>query len=188
MARLKHSASASGIELIVVGLVLAVTGAGAVALLVLGLSGLYVGAYGTAVAELAGFLLGGGCFTLSYRRYLDRLEAWAPKEIEGAIASPVTASVPAPGDSNRPDAPAAASPADPAAPAADAAAQPVSTDVVVAVATLAYGLMIALGGLIWTRGEDLVFNLVAAGLLIICAAAVSWLGRRSRRAAAAAEA
>src|SRR5215468_6586727 len=50
--------SASGVGLIVAGLVLALVGAASVICLVLALSHLYVGRYRIALSELAGFALG----------------------------------------------------------------------------------------------------------------------------------
>jgi hypothetical protein len=145
----------SGFGLIVLGLALALVGAGSVMLLVLALSHLYVAHYATALGEMAGCALAGGVFLKSYGPYLDRLERRAPQD------SP------------------------PGGPEADtagerSAAEPAPTSVVVAVATAAYGLLIILAGLCWTEGTATLWNAVAGTGLIACAAVVWWLGRGSQ--------
>ena len=70
--------------------------------------------------------------------------------------------------------------AEPAAPEPDegkAPAEPAAPGKVVAVASGTYGVLLVLGGLIVTRGEGLVFNLLAGAGLIVSAAVVWWLGR-----------
>ncbi len=155
--------STSGVGLIAAGLVLALVGAASVMFLVLALSHLYVGQYQTAGAELVGFALGAVAFFWSYGPYLALLEARAPVEADARAVS---------------------APAGPAAPEPDAGrsrAEPASPNVVVAVASGAYGVLLVLGGLIVTRGEGLIFNLLTGAALIASAAAVWWLGRPNRR-------
>jgi hypothetical protein len=65
----------------------------------------------------------------------------------------------------------------PAAPGDRLATDPLPTSVIVAMATGAYGLLVAAGGLIWTRGEDLLLNVLAGGALLVAAALVWRLGR-----------
>jgi len=172
----EHSDSAGAGTLILTGLVLASLGAGSVALLVLGMSHLYVGACGAAIGELAGFLLMGGVFLASYGPYLDRLERWAPPVSHNAPPPPG----PSAEDMARETRHEPVEPAVPSPHTDRSAADPLPTDIVVAVATLLYGLLIALGGLIWTRGADLAFNLIAAAMFVVSAGVVAWLGRRAR--------
>jgi Na+/proline symporter len=57
------------------------------------------------------------------------------------------------------------------------AAQPAPTSVVVAAATVAYGLIIAILGVIWTQGIDLILNVAAGAAFLLSAALVWWFGR-----------
>jgi hypothetical protein len=156
----QHGGSASGADLIATGLLLALLGAGSVLLLILALSQLYVGRYGAAAGELIGCVLGGPVFLRSYGPYLTRLEQRAPPEPRAGL-------------------PSEAPPPDQQCPGAE----PAPTPVVVALTTAAYGLLIALAGSAWARGTALVFNLVAGGALLGCAALVYWLGRPPGRGA-----
>src|SRR5262245_10215473 len=140
----------SGIGLIVLGLALAVLGAGAVMLLVVALSHLYVGVYPLALGELAACAVAGGAFLKAYGPYLDRLERRAPPEPAEAGAGATPAGDPAP------------------------------TGVVVAVVTGAYGLILILAGLVWTSGTARLLNGVGGLGLVACAALVWWAGRESR--------
>jgi hypothetical protein len=160
----QHDGSTSGADLIATGLLLALLGAGSVLLLILALSQLYVGRYGAAAGELIGCALGGAVFLRSYGPYLTRLEQRAPPEPRPGLpsealpqAKPATASPPS--DQQSPG------------------AEPAPTPVVVALTTAAYGLLIALSSSVWARGTALVFNLLAGGALLGCAALVYWLGR-----------
>src|SRR5207249_10226212 len=76
-------------------------------------------------------------------------------------------------------APLSTDPGTPEPDAGPAPAEPAAPGTVVAVASGAYGLLLVLGGLIVTRGEGLVFNLLAGAALIASAAVVWWLGRPS---------
>lgn len=146
-----NTGSASGIELIVGGLGLALLGAGAVMLMVLGLSLLYVGNYVRGGALLSGFVACGALFATFYGRYLDRLE----RRVGGPVAvssaeTPQAASVGSSGS------------------------EPMAVGGVIALATAAFGLLIIIGGLIWTRRADLLYNLLAGTALVVCAVAVRW--------------
>lgn len=57
-------------------------------------------------------------------------------------------------------------------------AEPLPTDLVVALAMSAYGLLIVGAGLIWTRAAHLAMNLLAAGGFFFVAGIVWRLGRR----------
>jgi hypothetical protein len=142
----------SGFGLIVLGLALALLGAGSVMLLVLALSHLYVGFFAAAFGELAGCALAGGIFFTSYGPYLDRLERRAPLEVLPPPPGPEQ------GSGRR-------------------TAEPAPTGVVVGVATAAYGLLIIFAGLLWTEGNARVWNALAGAALVACAAVAWWLGR-----------
>jgi hypothetical protein len=57
------------------------------------------------------------------------------------------------------------------------ATEPLPTNIVVAIAVAAYGLLIIVAGLIWTQGNNVILNLLAGGALLITAAIVWKLGR-----------
>ena len=159
--------AASGKTLIPAGLALAMLGALSVAMFVLGLSQLYVGRYDAAALHLGGFVLGTAGFLAGYGRYLDRLETWAPRDA-GAASPSAGASGPT---GTHPTTPAvASSPAD--------TRHAASTRTIVALATVAYGVIIGAGGAIWTRGFDRTCNLIAAGLFLLCSLVVASAGRR----------
>ncbi|MBN2292333.1 MAG: hypothetical protein JXM70_07905 [Pirellulales bacterium] len=145
----------NGFGLILVGLALSLLGAASVALMVIGLSYVYVGYYQRAVLLLAGYVFCGGIFLKTYGPYLQRLENHAPWK-KPAERQPVTTA-----DNDGTD------------------AQPLPANVIIALATAAYGLIIVSGGIIWTRGEDLVLNLIA-GSSLLGIAAIVWIagGRR----------
>lgn len=152
----KHAGA--GVDLILIGILLALLGAGSVMLMVLGLSYGYVGCYGLAAVLVAGFALGIGLFSRYYGPYLRRLEARAPRgQHDGASIDRQTVTVPS------------------------EPSRPLPTSLIVALAAAAYGLLMVLGGLIWTRGVDLVLNLLAGSGLILAAAIVWWLGRSRDR-------
>ena len=167
----RQEGSPSGVEFILTGLALALLGAGAVMLMVVGLSILYVGRYGPAVGLLFGFLLAGGLFLKLYGPYLGRLDSRASKEPAGS-------------SDESDEGPRSIAKSEQAATEArkDARADPLPTSVIIALATASYGVLIALGGVIWTAGGDLLLNLLAGGGLLVCAAVV-WLSGRSRWAA-----
>jgi hypothetical protein len=173
MRRLKKSrvGSPSGLEFILMGLALALLGAGAVMLMIVGLSLLYVGRYRPAAALLFGFLVAGGLFLKWYGPYLVRLEE---------RASTVPASLSDETDDGQPG----IERSQPRATEADedSRAEPLPVSVIIALAAAAYGLLIALGGVIWTEGKDLVLNLSAGGGLLFCAAVVWRMGRCGRPA------
>ncbi len=145
--------SPSGVELILIGLLLALLGSASIMLMVVGISLLYVGRYAPGAALLAGFLFAGGVFIACYGRYLNRLER--------RTADPAT---PAPTPSPR-------------APEASLPAEPAPAGRVIAVATAAYAVLIAAAGLIWTRGLHVTYNLLAAAALLLCAAIVWRAGK-----------
>jgi hypothetical protein len=147
--------SDSGLRLILCGLVLALLGAASVMLMVVGLSILYVGCYGSGLGLLAGFALGTTAFFRAYGPYLTRLERRAPPQMSPDLEA---ASI-----------------------ATEDRTEPLATNYIVALATGGYGLMIGGGGLIWTRGEQLTLNLLAAGAFLVAAIAVGWLGRPASR-------
>jgi len=142
--------SPSGLEFILMGLALALLGAGAMMLMVVGLSLLYVGRYGPAAGLLFGFLVAGGLFLRFYGPYLVRLD-------DRASTEPASSSDEADDGQRR-----------------IKRAEPLPTSVIIALATASYGLLITLGGVIWTEGKDLVLNLSAGGGLLVCAAVV-WI-------------
>jgi SSS family solute:Na+ symporter len=147
----------SGFGLILQGIALALLGAVSVMLMVVGLSFLYVGRYGSGLGLLAGFALGTIIFFRLYGPYLSFLEQRAPPR------SPSPAPVLPAEAHTLPD-----------------QSEPVSTNFIVAMATGGYGLLIGGGGLIWTRGEHLLLNLMA-GLAFLVAAGIVWLlGRPTR--------
>ncbi len=164
----RHEGSPSGVEFILTGLALALLGAGAVMLMVIGLSILYVGRYGPAVGLLFGFLLAGGLFLKLYGPYLERLDARASREPAGTSD-----------DADDEQRKITTSEQEATEASKDAQAEPLPTSVIIALATASYGVLIALGGIIWTAGGDLVLNLLAGGGLLVCAAVV-WLSARSR--------
>ena len=118
-------------------------------LMVVGLSCLYVGSYGWGVTLLAVCLSIAAVFFRTYGPYLDRLEQRAPpRRTEVAVTSH---SIPG-------------------------MAEPLSTDLVVALALTAYGTLIMVGSLIWTRGEPLALNLLAGGAFFVVGIMVWLLG------------
>lgn len=182
-----NDCSGAGVGLILTGMALALLGAASVMLLVIGASGLYVGRFTPALAELAGFILGSGIFLKSYGPYLARLEKRAPMDSDTTM--PHDPSVPdsPPGEvAERPPEAAALerSISEPARQGERSVADPLPTSVIVSLATGAYGLLVAAGGLIWTRGGDLVLNVLAGGALLIAAALVWRLGRTSSESSA----
>lgn len=172
---MKQKRTSPSIRLIAAGMVLAPIGTASVAMLVLGLSHLYIAQYRTAAIELVLCLIAGGVFLTFYGRYLDRLEQWAPSGSDqtGDAQPPVAATTSQESFSERTEATNTVAPS-------RSLGEPVSTDVVVAIVTLVYGMLIGVGGLIWTRGTALAFNLCAAVLFALCAGIVAWFGRRSR--------
>lgn len=162
--------SPSGLEFILMGLALALLGAGAMMLMVVGLSLLYVGRYGPAAGLLFGFLVAGGLFLRFYGPYLARLD-------DRASTEPASSSDEAEDGQRRIERP------EPKATEAhkDSRAEPLPTSVIIALATASYGLLVALGGVIWTEGKDLVLNLSAGGGLLVCAAVV-WITGHSAHA------
>lgn len=201
-----HAGNRSGWNLIFIGMILALIGAGAIALMVLGLSHLYVGHYRWAALELVGFLLGGAFFVACYGRYIDRLEFW------GKASQSVSSTMPPAIDDgsvipsiwelrctkcnysltgiNSRKCPECGGAFDPRSTweanhevptsqrlSGEEPVQPVRVSVVVSLSTVAYGLLLTIVGLIWTRGTDLVLNLVAGFAFLISAALVWWFGR-----------
>jgi hypothetical protein len=141
----------SGFRLILQGIGLALLGAVSVMLMVVGLSLLYVGRYGSGLGILVSFALGTLMFFRLYGPYLGFLEQRAPP------TSPSSPSVMSAGAHTLPD-----------------QNEPVSTNLIVALATGGYGLLIGGGGLIWTLGEHLILNLMA-GVAFLVAAGIVWL-------------
>lgn len=157
------SAQQSTRGLIPIGLGLALVGASGVSVLVLGLSELYVGDYRSAVLEGVVGLAALGLFFGTYGRYLDRLEAHtASPEDRAAPEEPADTTATPAGAVTSPDA---------------AAPTPVSTNVVIGIVGAANGLLIAGAGLIWTRGEALVLNVLAGLSLMLASLLVWWFGR-----------
>jgi len=153
----------SGAKLILTGLFLALLGAGAIMLMVLGVSYLYVARYGLAVINLGGLIFCGCIFLKTYGPYLDRLERWAPTKSSADLSGPdtqVSESTLIPPEQNQ-----------------EKTKEPQPTSVIVSIATSAYGLLVMLCGLIWTQGNDLILNLLAGGALLAIAAIVWRLGR-----------
>lgn len=155
--------SASGIGLILAGLGLAVTGAGAVMLLTVGLSALYLGRFVPGAVQLIGAAVAGGAFLSLYGPYLDRLEAWGGSTPEHA-------------PDQRPETAAGAGEPE--------SARPAPTSVVVALATTAYGIVVIFVGLFATQGTDRVFNVVAGVAFLISALLVWRVGREPPNAVA----
>lgn len=167
----------SGIGLILLGLALALFGAISVMAMVVGLSYLYVGSYAWGLALLAAFLLGAIGFLRAYGPYLDRLEQRAPARSAPTVATShefaasddaAFAHIPANSPSGCDKVQSGSS---------SPTAEPMSTDTVVALAMTSYGLLFLGGGLIWTRGEQLVLNLLAGGGFLVVAWIVWWQGR-----------
>jgi hypothetical protein len=150
-----HSLNSGG-GLILAGLLLALIGAGSVMLMVVGLSYFYVGSYTEGLLLLVACLLTGTVFFLTYGPHLDRLERRAPPRQTATITEP---------HSN---------------PKSCDSAEPISTESLVALAMCAYGVLIAVASLIWTRGEDLALNLLASAGFLIVAAISWWLGHPTR--------
>jgi len=166
-----------GVRLIGTGLVLALLGAGSIMAMVVGLSHLYVGKYPVGLVELAAFLIGIVVFFLSYGKYLDALERWDPAQQAGdGSEKPAAAS--------RSAGAAPTSEASPIHTSEDSPAQeptrsePLPTSVIVAITVGVYGMLIGVGGLIWTRGSNLAMNLLASVAFIGAAVLVSWFGRK----------
>ena len=143
--------SASGVELILIGLLLALLGAMSVALMVLGLSYIYVGVYGLASMLLGGWGISGFVFFKAYGPFLQRLELRAPKIMSDNNDSVDERSL------------------EQCNTTAAASDKPLPTGVIVALATGSYGLLIMFGALLWTQGSDLVLNLIAASVLLAVA-------------------
>ena len=135
-----------------IGLTLALLGSGSVMLLVTGLSYLYVGFFARGVLLLAICLITGVLFFRSYGPYLSRLEQRAPpRQVPTTIPSH--------------------------SPGSDTVSEPLPTERIVAISMGVYGMLIGAGALIWTHGEDLILNSVAA-LSFLLVAAFAWrLGR-----------
>ena len=160
-----------GAGLIFAGLGLALLGAGSIMLMTVGLSHLYVGRYGQGGLELAGFILGGGLFLRWYGGYIDRLEAWAgPPESPIQIGSTTTTGL----GTERPEEPATV----------ESRAFPVRTSVVVALATVAFGVVILLAGIIGCRGGDRLLNVIGGLAFLVSAVVVWWMGRPSTQESA----
>ncbi len=154
------SRTTNSLWLILGGLGLALLGAGSVALGISALSIAYVARYGAAAAQGLIAVAGGAAFLALYGRYLRRLDRWTG---EPAEPQPVVA--------REPSVPSAA-PAD---------GQPAPTSVIVALATAAYGLIMALIGLLAGGGER-AYNLIAGLAFLLSATLVWWLGRAPREA------
>ncbi|GMU21874.1 MAG: hypothetical protein AMXMBFR13_19620 [Phycisphaerae bacterium] len=155
---------ASHLRWILAGLGLAVLGWVAIVLMTLGLSHLYIGRYGLAMAELAGFVLGGVVFFASYGPFLTLLERWTEAPQSAPIAPVQAADAPS---SEAPDT-GSAQPA-----MIDSASQPAATSTVVAIATASYGFLIVLLGLVCTTGHDLALNAIA-GVAFLLSASIVW--------------
>lgn len=147
----------AGFVVIAAGMAIALLGAGAATLMVLGLSHLYVGAWPRAALELVGCLVSGGMFFFTYGPFLDRLDRHAPGEPAESGPDAVTA-VTAGGETS--------------------SREPVPTYLVISLAILGYGVVIIFGGMLCTRGRDLVFNLVAGLSFLVLGGVMTLLGRR----------
>lgn len=143
--------SGNGFSLIIIGLVLSLLGAASVALMVVGLSYLYVGYFQRALLLLAGFVFSGVIFFKSYGPYLHQLELRAPwkRPVERQSVTQASATSP-----------------DKSPPQKRTDGEPLPTNVIIALATAAYGLIIVAGGIFWTQGGDLILNLIAGGALM----------------------
>jgi Na+/proline symporter len=166
-----------GLGLIVGGLLLALIGAGAVALMTQGLSHLYVARYQFGLIELACCAVGATIFLRAYGPYLDRLEHWSGAIDESNVAAtPSSPRVPmapaASGDAGF----AATSPPEPLP-----ASEPLPTSIIVAISSAAFGVVIIAGGLIATRGMNLALNLIGGVSFVVAAVVVSWAGREPQR-------
>lgn len=140
----------SGAGLIASGIMLSLLGAASVMSMVLAISLLYVGQFTWGICLLVGFGLGAMVFFKWYGPYLDSLERRAPPHtttLENAHDSRVDQT------------------------------EPISTNSIVAIATAGYGLLIGGGGLIWTRDEHLLLNLLASAAFLVAAALVWLFGR-----------
>lgn len=153
---------------ILTGLMLAVVGAAAVAMLVLGLSHLYVAVWHRAVAELSACVFCGIAFFSTYGAFLDRLDQRWPREAAPEDAETGAAEAPA-GEHLQ------------YAPVDRRERGPVPTCTVISLATVGYGLVIMIGGAVWTRGSDRAFNLAAGLVFLVLAGVVIILGRKSPR-------
>jgi Na+/proline symporter len=150
-ANLESRANGGG-WLIIIGLALALVGAGSVMLLITGLSYLYVGFFARGVLLLAACLITGLLFFWSYGPYLSHLERRAPpRQLPATIPSHI--------------------------PCSDSASEPLPTERLVAISMGIYGILIGAGALIWTHGEDLTLNIVAAVAFLLVAAFAWRLGR-----------
>lgn len=152
----EDSVSSGGL-LILSGLALALVGAGSVMLFTVGMSYLYVGAFGWGAGFLLVSVLVGALFFSTYGGYLDRLELRVPPR-QTEVASSQTST------SNY-----------------DPTAEPMPTELVVALAMFAYAVLIAGASLIWSRGENLVLNLIASAAFAAIAV-LSWRIGRAYRA------
>jgi solute:Na+ symporter, SSS family len=165
----------SGATLIPLGLALALLGAASVMLMVVGLSYLYVGGLGPGLACLSAFAVGAAAFLRTYGPYLDRLERWAPRQPDHAM-TPTDATA-AEGAAEHATVPSHAWSGPEHSPGSGPSSEPMSTDSVVALSMLFYGSLFLGGGLLWTRGEQLVMNLLAGGGFLGVGVIVWWLGR-----------
>jgi len=147
----KSRANGGGL-LIVIGLALALVGAGSVMLLITGLSYLYVGFFARGVLLLAVCVVTGFLFFWSYGPYLSHLERRAPpRHMPASIPTHI--------------------------PCSESASEPLPTERLVALSMGVYGILIGAGALIWTDDEDLMLNIVAAVAFLLIAAFAWWLGR-----------
>lgn len=153
--------------LIPIGLGLAILGTSGVSVLVLALSKLYVGEYGTAVVEGIAGLVVLGVFFATYGRYLDRLESHTARVDSETL----------PEESDATDASVDRTSSAVASSSEAAVRNPAPTHVVIGVVGAANGLLIVCAGAIWTRGEALVLNALAGLSLMIASLLVWWFGR-----------
>jgi len=155
----------SGWGLIVIGLALALLGAGSVMLMTQGISHLYIGKYSFGLIELLGFAVGGGVFLRYYGTYLDRLEVWAAVPI-GTETTEIA---------NKPISQASVPSRD--TPPTPPSAEPTRTSAVVALAAAAFGIVILVGGAISTTGVDRMLNMLGSMTFFIGSGVIWWLGR-----------
>lgn len=169
----RSAGRSAGLQLIAAGLALAVLGAGAVMLLIVGLSQLYVARFAAGAVQLVGSVLLGGAFLRWYGPYLDRLEAWCGT----CEAAPRTAVSDEAAGAGR-ESPADRHPGNVGEP------EPISTGRLVALAIAGYGALMVTLGVIATGGADRILNVLAGAVFLGCAGTLWLMGRRPRQRSA----
>jgi hypothetical protein len=139
-----------------------------------------LGINGLGAATLFGFIATAIAFFKAYGPYLDRLVKWAPPRVSTiAEASPIYRGDDSSRETDNDKAATFQSLTNSVAERSPNLAEPVSTDTIVALSMSVYGLLFLVGGLIWSRGEQLTYNAIAGAGFIVVAAIAWWFGHRS---------